>query len=130
MNKNLKQIIRFCVVGGTAFLIEFGVFWLCTHLFGINYLISNCIAFSISVIYNYILSILWVFDTRKQNKVVEMVIFIALSIVGLGINELILWLAVDFMGIGYLIAKVAATAIVTIYNFISRKLILEKRTQA
>ncbi len=130
MNKNLKQIIRFCVVGGTAFLIEFGIFWLCTHVFGINYLISNCIAFTLSVIYNYILSILWVFDTKKQNKVVEMIIFIALSIVGLGLNELILWISVDFMHIGYMISKVAATAIVMVYNFISRKLILEKHTAA
>lgn len=115
------------MVGGTAFLIEFGVYWLCTHLFGINYLISNIIAFTISVIYNYILSILWVFDTKKQNKLLEMAIFIILSIVGLGLNELILWISVDFIHINYMIAKVGATAIVMVYNFISRKLIFEKR---
>ena len=127
MNKNLKQIIRFCVVGGTAFLIEFGVYWLCTNLLGINYLISNIIGFTVSVIYNYILSILWVFDTKKQNKLLEMVIFIILSIVGLGLNELILWIAVDFVHIGTMISKVVATAVVMVYNFISRKLILEKK---
>ncbi len=131
MNKLFKQIIRFGFVGGTAFLIDFGVFWLLTEFVGVNYLISNCIAFTVSVIYNYVLSIYWVFDTKKtRNKLIEVVVFVVLSVIGLGINELIIWLCVDKLEINSLLAKIVATAIVMVYNFITRKLFLEKGDEA
>lgn len=127
MNKLIKQILRFGVVGGSAFLIDFGVLWIFADLLGVHYLISNVIAFTVSVIYNYILSILWVFDTDKtRSKTAEMAIFVLLSVIGLGINELIMWICVDGMQIAHLISKIAATAIVMVYNFITRKLFLEK----
>ncbi len=128
MSKLIKQIIRFGFVGGTAFVIDFGVFWLLTEFVGINYLLSNVVAFTVSVIYNYILSIYWVFDTKKTgNKVFEAVVFIVLSVVGLGINEAIIWLCVDKLTFHSLLSKIIATAIVMVYNFITRKLFLEKR---
>lgn len=56
--KNLmRQIIRFAFVGGSAFVIDYGVMIFLTELIGINYLISSGISFSVSVIYNYILSV-------------------------------------------------------------------------
>ena len=128
MSKLIRQIIRFGFVGGTAFVIDFGVFWILTEFAGINYLLSNIIAFTVSVIYNYILSIYWVFDTKKTgNKVFEAVVFIVLSVVGLGINEAIIWLCVDKLTLHSLLSKIIATAIVMVYNFITRKLFLEKR---
>lgn len=127
-NNLLKQIIRFFFVGGSAFVLDFALLWVFTDLMGINYLISNCLSFSISVIYNYILSIFWVFDVKKdRNKSTEFVVFIILSVIGLGINQLIYWVCVQFMGIHYLISKIGATAVVMVYNFITRKIFLEKR---
>ena len=52
-------------------------------------------------------------------------VFIILSIVGLGINQLIMWICVDKLGIFYMISKIGATAIVMVYNFITRKIFLE-----
>lgn len=127
-NNLLKQIIRFFFVGGSAFVLDFALLWVFTDLIGINYLISNCLSFSISVIYNYILSIFWVFDVKKdRNKSAEFVVFIILSVIGLGINQLIYWVCVEFVGIHYLISKIGATAVVMVYNFITRKIFLEKR---
>lgn len=127
-NNLLKQIIRFLFVGGSAFVVDFALLWVFTDLIGINYLISNCLSFSISVIYNYILSVVWVFDVDKdRNKTTEFVTFIVLSVIGLGINQLIYWACVEFFRIHYLISKIGATAVVMVYNFITRKLFLEKR---
>lgn len=124
--KLLIQIIKFGFVGGTAFLIDFGILYVLTEYCGINYLISGTISFSVSVIWNYILSVKWVFDVKENsNKTKEMTVFIVLSVIGLGINQLIMWLCVDKLGIYYMISKLIATFIVMIYNFISRKLIIE-----
>ena len=126
--KNLmRQIIRFVFVGGSAFVIDYGVMIFLTELIGINYLISSGISFAVSVIYNYILSVHWVFDVdQDRSKRAEFIIFIVLSVIGLGINQLVMWIAVDIFKIFYMIAKIVASAIEMVYNFITRKLFLEK----
>ena len=96
------------------------------EVFHLNTLLSAAIAFTISVIYNYIASVKWVFDVNKEkNEKTNFIIFIVLSIVGLIITEIIMWLGSDVMGISYLIVKIVATAIVMVFNFITRKMFLE-----
>ena len=125
-NKLLMQILKFGVVGGTAFIIDYGIFTILSQLLGIHYLIASIISFSISVIYNYILSIKWVFDVSKKQTSKEFIIFIILSVIGLGLNSLIMYVSVDLMHIHEMISKIIATAIVMVYNFITRKIFIEK----
>ncbi|WP_230398881.1 GtrA family protein [Novisyntrophococcus fermenticellae] len=123
----LQQVVRFGFVGGTAFLIDYGIMILLTEVFSINYLVSSGISFSISVIYNYIMSIHWVFNVDKEKSgTANFMIFLILSIIGLGLNQLIMWLMVDKADVFYMISKIVATAVVMIYNFITRKIFLEK----
>lgn len=123
----LQQIIRFGFVGGTAFLIDYGIMILLTEVFGVDYLVSSGISFCVSVIYNYIMSIFWVFNVDKEKSgVTNFAIFLVLSIIGLGINQLIMWLIVDKANISYMISKIVATAVVMVYNFVTRKIFLEK----
>lgn len=129
-NKNslLCQILRFGFVGGSAFVIDYGVMILLTEVFGINYLISSTISFCVSVIYNYILSVKWVFNvTGERNQTQDLSVFMILSVIGLGINQLIMWVTVDCFDIHYMISKIGATAVVMVYNFITRKIFLEKK---
>ena len=123
----IKQILKFGVVGGLAFVIDYGLMVLLTEVFGINYLISSAVSFSVSVVFNYLLSIFWVFDVSGSNRGQKesFVIFLALSIIGLGLNQLLMWLGSDLMGLHYMLTKIGATAIVMVYNFITRKLFLE-----
>ena len=128
--KNLfSQLIKFGLVGGIAFLIDYGIMVFLTEVFKIPSLISAAISFTVSVIFNYIASVKWVFDVDKEknSKTKELVVFILLSIVGLGINELIMWIMDKEFGIYYMISKIVATAVVMCYNFITRKLFLEKK---
>lgn len=126
MKKLINQILKFGIVGIIAFLIDYGLYNLLTSLFGINYLISNIISFSVSVIANYILSIIWVFEVNHKQTKKDFVIFVVLSTIGLGINELIMYLMVDGLGLNDKIIKLFATAVVMVYNFITRKIFIEK----
>ena len=125
-NKLLVQILKFIVVGGIATIIDFAVLYLLKEFIGLNEILANTISFTVSVIYNYIASIKWVFDVDKdKNEKQQFIIFIVFSIIGLGINNLILWICIDKFNIHYLIGKVFATGIVMIFNFITRKKFLE-----
>ena len=128
MKKLIAQIMKFGIVGVLATLIDYIVLWILTEYAGLYYLASAAISFSVSVIFNYICSMRYVF-VRKENadRRKEFVIFLVLSIIGLGMNQLLMWIGTDVLGIYYLIAKLFATALVMVYNFITRKLLLEQR---
>ncbi len=127
MKKLIEQILKFGLVGILCFVIDYGLMIFLTEVLIINYLVSSGISFTVSVIVNYILSLKYVFKTKEDNnKFVEFLIFIILSVIGLGINQILMWLCVDKLNIFYMISKIGVTGVVMIYNFITRKLILEK----
>ena len=125
-NKLFKQIIKFGIVGGLAFIIDYGIYTLLSQLLGIYYILASIISFSISVIFNYILSIKWVFDVTKKQTTKDFIIFIVLSVIGLIINSIILYICVELFNIHDMICKIIATIIVMVYNFITRKIFIEK----
>ena len=125
-NKLIQQIIKFGIVGGLAFLIDYGIYVLLTEVFSVYYILASIISFTLSVIFNYILSIKWVFDVNKKQGIKEFITFIILSVIGLIINSIILYLTVELIHIHKLIAKIIATAVVMVYNFITRKIFIEK----
>lgn len=125
--KLLLQIFKFAIVGGIAFVIDYVTLIICKEVFHLHTLISAAIAFTVSVIVNYILSVKWVFDVNKNNSSKRnFIIFIVFSLMGLGLTELIMWIGEDLLHISYLIVKIVATIIVMIFNFITRKIFLEK----
>ena len=124
--KIINQILKFGVVGGIAFLIDYGLLYFLTEYIHIYYLISSIISFTVSLIFNYILSIKWVFDVTKKQTYKEVIIFVILSIIGLGINQLVMYIGVDKLSIHYMLIKLLATIIVMIWNFVTRKIFIEK----
>ena len=119
MRKLIEQMIKFGFVGFLCFFIDYGIMVLLTEVAGIVYLVSSACSFTVSVIVNYIL--------KEKSRIKEFIVFVFLSIIGLGINQLCMWFGVELLHISYLIVKIGATAVVMVYNFISRKLIIEKK---
>lgn len=121
-----RQVFRFGTVGGICFLIDYGLMVLLTEAAGLHYLISCTISFSVSTVINYILSMLFVFDSdSSRRRFREFVHFTVLSLIGLGCNTLLMWLFTGVAGWHYMISKIVVTVIVMVYNFISRKLLFE-----
>lgn len=127
MKKLIAQIIKFGLVGFLCFFIDYGIMVFLTEVAGVHYLLSSGISFTVSVIVNYVLSLTYVFETEQKNRVKEFIIFVVLSVIGLGINQVLMWFCVDILGIFYMISKIGATAVVMVYNFVTRKVVLEKK---
>lgn len=141
MKKLLEQIIRFGIVGLFCFFIDYGITTGLPYFFGVHYLVSKFFGFVISAVVNYILSIKFVFTNKKEmDKKKEFTVFLILSAIGLVINEIVIFICID--GVyrhntllqGYItdsqmlsIGAILATGVVMVYNFISRKLFLERK---
>lgn len=121
----LQQFSRYVIVGGLAFMIDFGSLYSLTEFAGFHYLISATVAFLLGLLTNYCLCRLWVFDRRTMESApLEFLIFAVIGIVGLGLNEAIMWFVGEVIQLHYLIGKVISAGIVLIWNFGARKFIL------
>lgn len=126
MKHLFDQILKFGVVGVIAFFIDYSLLYTLTEFCHIHYMISSVISFTVSLIFNYIASIYWVFDVKQKQTFKEVTVFVVLSVIGLGINQLVMYLMTDVGSIYYMLSKLVATAIVMVWNFVTRKIFIEK----
>ena len=126
----LAQLARYSLVGGIAFIVDFGLFALCLYALEWHYLLANLMGLTAGLTLNYALSIKWVFSDCKRRlenrKLAEFSVFAIVGIIGVGINELLMLLLVDFSNVQELFSKMIAAIIVLLWNFCGRKLILFK----
>ncbi len=123
----LVKIIKFIIVGGIATIISGIIFFFCDHFFKISVLISNTIAFTISVIYNYLASCKYVFVVNKEKSSIRRFTeFIIFALIGYFLMQLLLWLMADILNWSHMVSWLIGTMIVMVFNFITRQLFLEK----
>jgi putative flippase GtrA len=126
--KLLIKIFKFVIVGGIATVISGIVFFLCDHFLKTSVLISNSIAFIISVIYNFWASCKYVFEVDKdKNKARIFTEFIVFALLGYFLTQFLLWLMADVLNWNHMIAWLIATIIVMVFNFVTRQIFLEKK---
>ena len=126
MKRLFAQIMKFGVVGVVAFAIDYGLLIFLTEVFGIPYLVSATISFTVSVVFNYVASMRYVFAHKEgMSRRREFMVFIVLSVIGLGINNVCLWAGTDVLGVDYRLTKIVVTAIVMVWNFVTRKIFLD-----
>jgi len=119
--ERMLEIIRFCFVGGVSFLMDYGILFALTEFAGVYYLYSSAISFSVTVVFNYWLCVIYVFKDAKKQSTRRAIIFFGTGVVGLLLNQLCMWFFVAIVGFHYMIAKIGATIIVTIWNYITKR---------
>lgn len=124
-NNTWIQLFRYTFVGGFAFIFDFGSLYILTEYFNIYYLVSAAIAFLFGLTINYFLSVIWIFKKRSiKSKYVEFVVFALIGIVGLALNEFIIWFFTEIVNTHYLYSKLISSALVYLGNFFIRKFTL------
>jgi putative flippase GtrA len=128
MKKLIAQVMKFVVVGGLSFVLDFIIYFVLTNFLSVYYLIAGFFSFTLSLIFNYLMSMKFVFKSKDDlKKSHEFVIFATLSVMGLGLNLLSLYVLVDLFKMNDLIAKVFVAGIVMVFNFVTRKIFLEQK---
>nr|WP_239058232.1 GtrA family protein [Bacteroides sp. 214] len=121
------QLVRYTFVGGFAFIIDFSLLWFFTEICHLHYLISATLSFLAGLITNFILSTKWVFNNSKvANKKLEFLLFGLIGAVGLGLNDLFMWLLTEYGNAHYLVSKIGVVFVVYLWNFFARKYLLYK----
>jgi putative flippase GtrA len=119
------ELVRSIATSMISFAMDFGILALLTEVFRVYYLISAAVSFGIGVTVSYALSVLWVFGNRRiPSKAAEYGLFVLIGLLGLGLNEALLWLFTEKLSIFYLLSKLIAAILVFFWNFGARKYIL------
>lgn len=124
-NNGWIQLFRYFFVGGTAFVVDFWLLWALTEWAELHYLLSAALSFAGGLTVNYVLSVLWVFkDHVLRSRIAEFASFVIIGLIGLCLNEAIIWCATELLNLHYLASKIISTAVVFFWNFLTRKYLL------
>jgi putative flippase GtrA len=115
----LWKFLKFGIVGFSGLFVDFGVTYLCKEIFKIQKYVSNSIGFTAAATTNYILNRIWTFQSQDPNIALEYSEFLIISLVGLGINNFILWLIITRLKYNFYLSKLFAIAVVTVWNFLA-----------
>ncbi len=115
----LTKFLKFGAVGASGLVVDFGFTALCKEVFRIQKYISNAIGFTLAASSNYYLNRIWTFESTNPRIAVEYTEFLLISLIGLGVNTLILYLLVSKGKMNFYLSKVFAIAVVTIWNFLA-----------
>ena len=126
--KKNQQFFKYCVGGGTAFIVDFGLLYFLTEYANLWYLWSANFSFIVAALVNYLIQRFWTFQSTEAKALRQFFIFLAVQMVGLFINNTIMYTLVEYFSIWYILSKAIAAAIVLIWNFwASRMFVFNKK---
>ncbi|MFH1320909.1 MAG: GtrA family protein [Bacteroidota bacterium] len=118
----LLKLLKFCIVGFSGLIIDFGITYYLKEKIRIQKYIANAIGFTVAASSNYFLNRIWTFHSTNPRIFTEYSTFIIISLIGLGINSLILWVLVSKFKQHFYLSKLIAIIITTFWNFIANLL--------
>ncbi len=126
----LKQLFQYLIVGGIAFIVDFSVLYGLTEFVSLHYLFSATMGFIFGLLVNYTLCVRWIFNYRPvENRTHEFAVFATIGIIGLVLNNFLLYGFTESIGIHYLLSKLMAAGFVLVFNFSLRRHILFSDTR-
>jgi dolichol-phosphate mannosyltransferase len=118
---NWEQLVKFCVVGASGYVVNLLVYTLLLEVAGFHYLPAAIGSFLVAVTNNYLWNRAWTFRHQRGHVVLQGARFLVVSTLALGANLLVLHLLVS-AGLGEVVAQAIAIVLVTPVNFVGNKL--------
>jgi putative flippase GtrA len=113
----ILKFLKFCTVGLSGMAIDFGTTWILKEKVKINRFVANTCGFILAASSNYLWNRVWTFESQSNQIGTEYFSFFTIALVGLGINNLVLWFLSDKMKFNFYLSKIIATGVVTMWNF-------------
>lgn len=139
MTDRLKEVFKFAFTGGVCFLIEYAALVVLKEWLHIPVVAATPVAFLISVVFNYLLCVKWVFAGAKEGSKKAQLGFLITSVMGLFLNWAIMWALTALVGEDallftifgiqikvYMLNKVIATGLVMVWNYFTKRYVLRK----
>jgi len=126
------EFMRYAVVGGIAFLADFGTLVGTKELLFKDWpsgvYVATVFGFIIGLIVNYWLSLIFVFTAKKDQgkgrNIGAFIIFGIIGIIGLGLTELGMYIGIELLAWNYMLVKIFVTGAVLVWNYLGRKIII------
>ena len=117
MQQILLKFFKFGVVGASGMAVDFGVTWLLKEQLRINKYVANSAGFLCAVVSNYLLNRLWTFESHDPHLALQFGKFFGVALIGLGMNNGIIYLLTERLKMPFYTAKLVATGVVMLWNF-------------
>lgn len=115
----ILKFIKFAAVGLSGLFVDYFFTYIFKEIFRVQKYIANSIGFTIAATSNYVLNRIWTFESHNPEIAFEYSSFLIISIVGLGINNLVIWLILRKFKMNFYLAKFFAICVVTLWNFLA-----------
>jgi len=121
----VEEFLRYGAASAIALFVDFATLVLLTEFGGVYYLASAAVGFSLGIAVTYVLSVRWVFASRRLASVpMESAIFLLIGVAGLVINHVAMFGLTEAAHLPYALSKVGSAGLVFTFNFIARKTVL------
>ncbi len=138
MNERLREIVRFVLTGGVCTLIEYAALYALKQWLRWGAVAATPVAFLISVVFNYLLCVRWVFPNAQEGSRKAQLGFLITSGAGFFLNWFLMWaltalfgedavlLALPFFTLEvWMVNKVIATVLVMVWNYFTKRWVLK-----
>jgi putative flippase GtrA len=114
----LLKFVKFCMVGFSGVFVDFGVTYFFKEIVKLQKYVANAIGFTTAATTNYVLNRIWTFNSHNPHIFQEFSRFFFIALIGLGINSLIIYIFSGKFRWNFYLAKLIATIVVTLWNFL------------
>lgn len=125
-----KEIISYLFFGVCTTVVNFVIYFACTKIFGINYLLANAISWAGAVAFAYVTNRIWVFKSKTKGiRAIfkEITAFVGCRLLSGAMDMLIMFIGVDLLGISDDITKLLTQVVVVVLNYVFSKLIIFRK---
>lgn len=122
----IAKFIRFFMVGGTSFALDFSTTYACKEKFKFNKYIANVTGFLVGAAFNFTANKLWTFNNHEMAIATQLGNYLTIALFALLMNNLIIYILNDKMKFNFYLSKITAVVLLMFFNFI----MLEKFTFA